>query len=518
MSDRSEHVQKLLRKINDKVQVYHNAYKCIQELKTRDDKVLLIISGVMAELYLADFHSFSQVDAIFIFCINRYKYQQLFQNTKVYKKLVGCFTNEKDLIEAVHHVSRLKTYTNFSLLDASDVSHPRLTTQSAMFLWNQLLRTVLCEMKVDAKVAKSELLNFCRDYYKDNNKELHNIECFQDNYQDIKSVVWYTKDSFVYKLLNKALRTHDHEQLLTFQFYIKDLCQQLYEAYDHMREQAHEKLLKVYRGQMLHLTELEQLKNSEGKIISMNGFFSTSRSRDVALVYAGLDTTKNSMLNYQSCLFIIEVDYTHNNTIFADISDSSDFPEEQEILFMVGSVFQISSVHHDANENLWTILLHLTPVTDDIVNKHIKLAKTELNQSNNMLLFAKLMYYLGEFSKFDVYLKAVSNTLPEQQADIIHLLFETASICEKKGKSMDALNNYNQLLDRQLNHPSVASTYCSIAQLYSEQKNYSLALSNFARALEIQSKCFPIDHPVLMHTLKQITKISHKLGKMHDSH
>ncbi|CAF4614184.1 unnamed protein product, partial [Rotaria sp. Silwood2] len=398
---------------------------------------------------------------------------------------------------------------NFCLLDASDALQPRLTKTSAMFVWNQLLLTVLCEMKIDTKTAKSEFLALCRSYYSDNKSELHNIECFDNSYNAIKAIVWYTKDSFVYKLLNKALRTHDHEKLLAFQFYIKDLRQQLYEVYDYMRRKADEKSVKVYRGQMLHSKELEYLKSNQRKLISMNGFLSTSLNRDVALIYAGLGTTESSMPNYQSCLFEIEVDYVHSGTVFADVSESSLYSEEQEILFMPGSIFHIISIGHDDNEKLWTILLRSASEAKDIVSKYLKLAKIELNQSNNILLFAKLMYYLGEFSKFDVYLKAVSNTLPEQQANIMNLLFETALVSEKKGKTADALSNYNQLLDRQLNHPSIASTMCSIARLHYEQANYSLALSHFAQALEIQSKCYPIEHPVLMQTLKHITQIGH---------
>jgi tetratricopeptide (TPR) repeat protein len=360
------------------------------------------------------------------------------------------------------------------------------------------------------------LLDFCRDYYSDNKTELDNIECFKDKYEDIKAIVWYTNNSFVHKLLNKAFRTHDHERLLAFQFYIKDLRQQLYEAYDHMREKADKKCLTVYRGVMLHSSELENLKKNVGNLISMNGFLSTTLDHKVALIYAGLGTTEGWMPDYQSCLFEIEVDYKHGDTVFADISDSSLYPHEKEVLFMAGSIFQISNIEYNKNQSLWTILLHGASGAKDIVHKHLKLAKTELKQSNNILLFAKLMYYLDEFSKFDVYFKAVSNILPEEQADIMHLLFETALAYEKKGKTIDALNNYNQLLDKQLNNSSVASTIYSIAQLHYEQGNNSLALSYFAKALEIQSKCFSIGHPVLMQTLNQITQIGYNISKMND--
>jgi tetratricopeptide (TPR) repeat protein len=367
-------------------------------------------------------------------------------------------------------------------------------------------------MKIRPYVANMTLLKTCREYYSGNKTELHNISNFADSYDEVKAIVWYTKDSFVHKLLNKALRTHDHEKLLAFRPYIKDLRRQLFETHERMRNKVTENVLHLYRGQMMHCRELEELKDNVGNLISMNGFLSTSLNQNVALIYTEHGLGRSSMLNYQSCLFEIRVNFRRSNTIFADITEYSDYPDEEEVLFDIGSTFKIASIAYDEAKGIWIIKLEDSFETTEYVNNYLQLAKKELQESNNILLFAKLMHYLGEYSKFNVYFKELSNTLPEQQHNVIQLLFKTALACEKRGKIGDALNNYTHLLDKQLNSPSIGSTYYSLAQLYAEQESYSLALANYGKALEIQSKCLPIQHPVLMETLEQIGRIREAIG------
>ncbi len=65
----------------------------------------------------------------------------------------------------------------------------------------------------------------------------------------------------------------------------------------------------------------------------MNGFCSTSRNRAMAVKFA------------KNVLFDIEVDLKkHPGLVFADISSTSQFEEEEEVLFDVITVFRIEKV------------------------------------------------------------------------------------------------------------------------------------------------------------------------------
>jgi hypothetical protein len=63
-----------------------------------------------------------------------------------------------------------------------------------------------------------------------------------------------------------------------------------------------------------------------------------------------------------SVLYEIEDTYQQNMRLFADISQSSSFPDGSEILFMTGFVFRIDEVRVDPN-GIFTI--YMTVYGDD---------------------------------------------------------------------------------------------------------------------------------------------------------
>ncbi|CAF1560208.1 unnamed protein product, partial [Didymodactylos carnosus] len=92
---------------------------------------------------------------------------------------------------------------------------------------------------------------------------------------------------------------------------------------------------KFYRGQQITESEFDRIRTLNGEYLSINSFFSRSKSRDVALIYA-------SILDYDNIvpiLFEINIDRNVKSTKpYADIQRLSFFHDEEEILFMVGKV------------------------------------------------------------------------------------------------------------------------------------------------------------------------------------
>ncbi len=121
------------------------------------------------------------------------------------------------------------------------------------------------------------MIDICRHYYRGNSKELQLIEQFEREYRPEKAIHWYSKDSFVYRLVNKALRSEDIDQLHTFQFFIGDLSENLAREHEKMLL-SKERIVTVYRGLKLDKEEFD-------KLISTNGYLSTSRLRSKALTF-----------------------------------------------------------------------------------------------------------------------------------------------------------------------------------------------------------------------------------------
>ena len=90
----------------------------------------------------------------------------------------------------------------------------------------------------------------------------------------------------------------------------------------------------LYRGLKLSKDELRKLEESIGNLISTNGFLSTSRNRQVALTFA------------TNSLFEIETDMNQEGKLWYDIADYSMIPDEGEVLFDIGAIFQIESISY----------------------------------------------------------------------------------------------------------------------------------------------------------------------------
>jgi hypothetical protein len=49
------------------------------------------------------------------------------------------------------------------------------------------------------------------------------IDEFEMDYSSENALWWYSRDSFLYGMLNKALRTQDIDTLFLFRFFIRDI-------------------------------------------------------------------------------------------------------------------------------------------------------------------------------------------------------------------------------------------------------------------------------------------------------
>ena len=267
-----------------------------------------------------------------------------------YPKIVGMFDDETRLIQSIRQeLNDLhKQLATFSLYK-NQKSTRDLLEESASFLWFQLFKDILLQMP-RSEQAKQDMIDQCKRFYRGNTEELQLIEEFERTYTRSDTIRWYTKQCFIYRLCNKALRTEDIELLYLFRYYIQDLCKRIKSEYQIFRNNhLDEPIIKLYRGLKLTKDEIEKYRTNIGSLISTNGFLSTSRNYDLALAFA-LKTSKRS-IDVLPTLFIIEADVRLDHAVFADISSLSIYPEEEEILFDIGCAFKITEVKFDQEKN-----------------------------------------------------------------------------------------------------------------------------------------------------------------------
>ncbi|CAF3993402.1 unnamed protein product [Adineta steineri] len=141
-----------------------------------------------------------------------------------------------------------------------------LTRESSEFLWYQLLREYIMKM-VQTNDTRKNILEKFRLYYRTNKPYLSKIDEFEQTYTSNNAIKWYTKGTFLFKIVNKALRTQDIEALLAVRYYVVDLCKCLKVECENFRD-YYEDIIQVYRGQTLSDIELDRLKSSTDQLIS----------------------------------------------------------------------------------------------------------------------------------------------------------------------------------------------------------------------------------------------------------
>ena len=182
--------------------------------------------------------------------------------------------------------------------------------------------------------AKTDFVALARATYLEKN-QTRLIDKFKKNYSQYnkKDVLnWYTKDCFLFKLINNCLRVATSDSILYCRLLLKDLEQAIKEQYQ-AKSKNFSRLL--YRGAYLSDQEWSNLKQNLGREIEMHGFLSTSKSQNTALNFMHDDPDQKVFIT-----IIVPKGPNDEEQGFAEIAEFSEFPEE-EILFNVRSRFTV---------------------------------------------------------------------------------------------------------------------------------------------------------------------------------
>ncbi|CAF2102345.1 unnamed protein product [Rotaria magnacalcarata] len=472
-------IRTALRGITHYVLLYTEVEPCIKYIRSVvGDRIFLIVSGDYSEQCLDQIHDLSQVDSIFVFCANILKSKEKLIDSKHFSKIIGIFDNEEQLIKSVREEfdDLNQQLAAFSLYEKQKSTRD-LSKDAASFLWFQLFKDVLLRMP-RLEDAKREMIEQCQQYYRGNTEELKNIDEFTQTYTYNDAIRWYTKQCFIHRLCNKALRTQDIELLYIFRYYIQDLCKRLAVEHESFRKrEKYQAILKLYHGLKLTKDELIRFQSNVGSLISTNGFLSTTRNYDLALAFA-LKTSKRSVDVYPT-LFIIEADILLHDVVFADISSLSTYPEEEKVLFDIGCAFKIDQVIFDNSKNIWIVHMKLTNEARSIVKTYLEANRRVMEKGNILLVFGLLLTEMGQYHQAQVYFEnLLSSNMIDDKASLhtnigrvkFHQgLFDEALMCFK---TVYDIQRHEKTLDYQ----DLARTLNNLGLVYLEQKNYDLAL------------------------------------------
>ncbi|CAF1542795.1 unnamed protein product, partial [Didymodactylos carnosus] len=385
----------------------------------------------------------------------------------------GIIVHREELIGkvSIDQVKRAITEdtTPMSIYNHADQTYTNLQSDNSRFMWFQLYIEILLHIQHTITI-KDELVNICKETYKDNRTELNIIIEFEHQYVPSDAIKWYTRECCLYKLLNNGLSVRNIDMLFAFCFLIKDIYKQLETIYENT----------------ISTDELNRIKSTIGQFISMNSFLSTSRNQEEALFFTRSITISETI---QRILFEIDADTSFIAKPFDDIVNLSYIRQEEEVLFMLDSIFRIKNIIYDENKSIWIISLVLCSDNDQDLKDIFAYMKQEMGEETSLVSLENLPRKMGEFEKAENYFNRL----------LKELLMDDQNI-----------SSYYTSLDLVAKEKCLANNFNNIDAVYEVKRQYEPALKNYHKAFKIYRNSLGPDDLQLAKCYNNIGNIAQK--------
>ena len=541
----NQSAKRKLRSLINHVKVFENIAECKTHIcQLKHDNIRLIISEYLGFIVVPYIHSLKQITLIYLYCLDCNKQLEWPSRFSKIGAIVFDFNELIELIET-HEKQKKKAYIeplSMSIFNSILSEERSLTNIDGGFLHYQLLIDSLLRHNRNI-TNRTEFFNFCKKEYKNNHVQLSILQQLEKSYVPEKALYYYTRYPFLYGKLNKASRVQDIKIISSLQFFIRDLHQQL----KILQKQQHQIPARVYRGQMMSKQEVKILKTSQGKFISMNSFLSTSLDRQTSLSFISSDYD-----DFHAVLFEIDIDpgLSYQAKPFANISSQSHFINEQEILFMIATVFRLIHIYHE--DEIVIVRMELNENYNYEVKILFDFMQKESEEIDDTLSYGNILYNAGKYDEaeqfyiqmliqiayddplFPHYLGAIGRVKKangelkvsskwlnkaletfqrtEDFYGIANCLQDLAHIHQLKGEFDEAIHKYNQALNIfntlfGYQNKLVANCLYSLGATYFEQHKIALSIDYYITALKIQKTILPRAHTDIAYTLNNIGNV-----------
>ena len=549
-----------LKAMTHSFKAFSNADECAESLFSfshTKDGILLIVSETLGKDVLPLVHSLPHIHRIYLYSSNPSHAESW---TKQYEKVRGnVFPNIQSICDQIQADI---TNPDAELVSISVVSHTEIRAGNRLdpsFMYKQLLKDILLnDHSSDPEdVARRQMIEFCRQVYRKDSRELRAIDEFEKGFNPSQAVTWYTRDCFLYKMLNKALWTPEPVTLYKLRYFLRHLHKQIQTTAAEQSASALNptKTKTVYRGQGIPTTEIDGLKKGVGGLLSFNNFLSTSLSPNVARKF--VEDVKH-LPGQTPVMFTMSIDPSIRRCPFMEIGQMGYFQnQEEEILFSTGTVFRIEAVE-PLSDGQWKVRLVFSGDVDDNLAWYTDKMRRKTRGNHPLVSLVKLMDEMGQYKMIDQFdslfaeneaiLQNLSVTSAFQHAlgsaylsagnrtKALHFLQESLKTCRKyrpEGHPSlsptynnigsvhhankdypNALKYYRMALDCQVNADdpdleSIGAYSKNIASVYQLMGEYDEALVHLSKTLEIQRKTLGEDHPALSNTYNGMAVIYH---------
>ncbi|CAM2713051.1 unnamed protein product [Rotaria socialis] len=536
---------------NKKLNIFDDEIDCEGFIREQSliDKVIVIVNTIMAEFFVPRAHNLCQVACILIYYQTEDTTSQRrfgnsvdsFRKVKYIRmdQLVAAF----DAFVARWQRNAIESFSiDLFLENRSDESEDRSASDiNASYFYTQLLINTLIRLKYSSYDI-NEFAEACAKEYAADSAKLKEVQSIYNNYKPQDALCWYTKPTFLYAVLNQALRVRNGNLIPLYRFFIRDVYSQL------VINQC-KAPVRVYRGQLISKYELKRMRESKGRLIAMNSFLSTSLDRDSAKFFlGGVENTQTTReQNVIPVLFEIYADpvvASMTKKPFADITPFSHFDgAEEEILFMVGSIFRLHNVHKEVS--MWIVDMTLSDDNEDQArtsfNYMIKSKNQEELQTDEPTFrtLGTLLLLLGCTDLSEKYIQRqlhemnlLKTCATTETEDITHNFIIEQAKCHEilanvaldQGKYRLTIRTFNQALEiytmifKDTKDVFFAKIYMQLGSVYLLKSKPRRALKLFEAALSIYQQHYGDEHLSIANCYQSMSLACSHLRKHSKAH
>ena len=497
---------KCLRQVVSSIEIFTDAEECVKFLdQVKKEKAFMIVSGSLGRQVVPEIESKPQLEAVYVFCGNKSADEEWASKIP---KVKGVYTDIKPICKALQidreNCDRTMVSISFNGIDA-------------LFVYTQLLKEAILQIEDDDKKSLKELADYCRNQGDIDENQITKLE---KEYRSHSPIWWYTAPYFLYSMLNRGLRLMDTEIIIKTGFFIRHLQQNMEKV--HREQQAENPTTEeftVFRGQGLSREYFAKMKQSKGGLMAFNNFLSTSRDRQISLIFA-----YQSNPDHVPVLFVMRVDprvCEQSSISFVDVKDDGYFKNnEEEILFARYSIFRFQRMNmiKDAERSpMWEVHLTLVGENDQEMSELTRHVRKEMGSSTGWSRLGKILMNIGQSEKaeelYQLLLEKVSS-----DTDRGLYLSQLGELYYNMGEYSKALSSYERTLEIKKvalppNHPDLATSHNNIATVYDSMGEYSKALSYYERSFETLKVALPPNHPDLATSYNNIGSVYMNMGE-----
>ena len=499
----------------------------------------IIVSGSLGQQFIPNIHDMTHIKFIYIFCQNLQKHNEW---AKIWNKTDGrIFNSIEPLVERVRRdivgatLNRASADSPISIEGRSVIDTHRIVPE---FKWMRLLGDTLARF-MPTERSRQDMVNALLDDFDANASNEKFVDDLAKLYESKDALTWYSKAGPLFRMLNRAMRNERMDIIYKYRQLIRDISLAIQHHHCTQNKYYEEVTMgspyRVFRGQNMSMENIRALQQSNDKVVSFNGFLSTSHDSSVAKTFL-----QSRESGFEPVLFDIKIDRSPETTAFADIKDFSNIKSENEVLFDLNALFRVTSIVEKEAEILeevktnqelvqvntvltvpahWYVELELCPKNCEVGQHYwdIEHGGQSRLEEHDSQLFGKLLIEMGRLREAQSFYEALlaeatDNDDGSLQADCLTGLSRVA--LDNGDYSMALQRAHQSLALRRTLGISLKSILTELGGIHHELGQYLNSLNYYQQSLDL---CADEQYTDQARLLDDMAMTFHRMGRYEEA-